>query len=102
LLAQLAAHYLVNAKRDDTQPRDSVARFHLGNGASLDQILPDADKYKRGRKQSAGVMVSYLYNLDKVEANHEAYARYRQVIASDNVLAQLNQTSNRAEINVNR
>ncbi len=86
-LAKLAAHYLINVKRDDTQPRDSVARFHLGNGASLDQILPDADKYKRGRKQSAGVMVSYLYNIDEVEANHEAYARYRQVIASDAVLA---------------
>ena len=85
-LAKLAAQYLVNVKRDDAQPCDSVARFHLGNGASLDQILPDADKYKRGRKQSAGVMVSYLYNLDKVEANHEAYARYRQVIASDEVL----------------
>jgi len=96
-LAQLAAHYLVNAKRDDTQPSDSVARFHLGNGASLDQILPDADKYKRGRKQSAGVMVSYLYNLDEVEANHEAYARYRQVIASDSVLSQLNRQIDRAE-----
>lgn len=88
-LSKLAAHYLVNVKRDDTQPSDSVARFHLGNGASLDQILPDADKYKRGRDQSAGVMVSYLYNLDKVEFNHEAYARYRQVIASDDVLISL-------------
>ena len=91
-LSKLAAHYLVNVKRDDTQPLDSVARFHLGNGASLDQILPDADKYKRGRKQSAGVMVSYLYNLDKVEANHEAYARYRQVIASDEVLVNVGET----------
>ncbi|MEE9335874.1 MAG: malonyl-CoA decarboxylase family protein [Granulosicoccaceae bacterium] len=91
-LSKLAAHYLVNAKSDDTQPLDSVARFHLGNGASLDQILPDADKYERGRKQSAGVMVSYLYNLDKVEANHEAYARYRQVIASNGILESLGGT----------
>jgi len=85
-LAALAAHYLVNEKRDDTLPQDAVARFHLGNGASLDQVLPDADKYKRGRKQSAGVMVSYLYDLDSVESNHEAFARFRQVIASADVL----------------
>jgi len=84
-LAKLAAHYLVNIKREDTQPQDSVARFHLGNGASLDQILPEADKYLRGRKQSAGVMVSYLYDLDVVETNHEAFARFRQVIASEAV-----------------
>ncbi len=90
-LTVLAAYYLTNVKREDTQPDDPVARFHLGNGASLDQILPDADKYKRGLERSAGVMVSYLYDLDKVEVNHEAYARYQQVIASDEIVKQLEQ-----------
>ncbi len=88
-LTVLAAHYLTNVKREDTQPDDPVARFHLGNGASLDQILPDADSYKPGLERSAGVMVSYLYDLDKVEVNHEAYARYQQVIASDEIVKQL-------------
>ncbi len=84
-LSYLTAYYLAKVKRDDSQPQDPVARFHLGNGASLDQILPDADRFDRGLKQSAGVMVSYLYDLKKVESNHEAYAHGREVITSDEV-----------------
>lgn len=83
LLQTLAARYLVLEKRHDDQPLDPVARFHLGNGAELDRILPRADLYKSGLKQSAGVMVSYLYDLDNVIENHEAYATDRVVVTSD-------------------
>ena len=38
-LSFLVAHYLRNEKRSDNLPMDPVARFHLGNGASLDIIL---------------------------------------------------------------
>jgi len=85
ILKELAAHYLVNEKRSDSQPLDPVARFHLGNGASLDNVFPQADLYEKGLKQSAGVMVSYLYNLDKVIANHEGYATDRKVVFSVDV-----------------
>lgn len=84
-IQQLVAHYLLQAKRSDEQPVDPVARFHLGNGAILDAVLPCADVFEKGIKQSAGVMVSYLYDLDQVDDNHEAYANSRTVIASDNV-----------------
>jgi len=89
MLARLVAHYLVVAKRDDGAPLDPVARFHLGNGASLDAVLPEADVFTRGRHQSAGAMVSYLYDLPRVTVNHESYASGRQVALSSEVRALL-------------
>jgi malonyl-CoA decarboxylase len=85
----LVAHYLQHEKRSDQLPLDPVARFHLGNGASLDDVLPGADVFRKGLAQSAGVMVSYLYDLDKVEDNHEAYANDQAVIVSPWVSALL-------------
>lgn len=85
ILEVIACRYLVLEKRKDRQPMDPVARFHLGNGAQLDRILPRADLYKKGLAQSAGVMVSYLYDLDKVIENHEGYATNREVVCSDQV-----------------
>ncbi len=85
----LVAHYLRNEKRSDNLPLDPVARFHLGNGASLDYVLPAADVHRKGLSQSAGVMVSYLYDLDKVEDNHEAYANECVVKVSPEVEALL-------------
>jgi malonyl-CoA decarboxylase len=35
-----------------------------------------------GMRRSAGLMVNYVYRLDDVERNHEAYARERRVIAA--------------------
>ncbi len=88
-LQRLVAHYLTQARRFDQQPVDPVARFHLGNGASLDAVLPGADLHEKGLSQSAGVMVSYLYDLDKVASNHELYANERTVQASQAVKALL-------------
>ncbi len=88
-LQQLVAHYLIQARRSDQQPVDPVARFHLGNGASLDAVLPGADMHEKGLAQSAGVMVSYLYDLDTVASNHELYANERSIDASQAVEALL-------------
>ena len=82
-LRRLVAHYLAREKRSDGQPLDPVARFHLGNGASLDDVLPGADVFRKALAQSAGAMVSYLYDLDRIEANHEVYAGSREVVLSD-------------------
>ncbi len=36
-------------------------------------------------RQSYGVMVNYLYDLDDIEKNHEAFAETRTVVASSAV-----------------
>jgi malonyl-CoA decarboxylase len=84
-LRAVVAHYLVKEQRADHLPIDPVARFHLGNGASLDAVIPSANVSRKGLEQSASAMVSYLYNLDKVEDNHEAYANNQTVIHSSEV-----------------
>ena len=73
-LSRLVARYLARSVREDGQPLDPVARFHLGNGASLDRVLPNADRFAKRLQASAGTMVSYLYDLDSIESNHERYA----------------------------
>jgi malonyl-CoA decarboxylase len=71
-LMKLCAHYLVKEKSGDLA-RDPVARFHLGNGARLHKMNWGADLTAKGRDQSGGIMVNYLYDLSKIEQNHEAY-----------------------------
>lgn len=56
-----------------------MARFHLANGAILHNINWAADVSRKGLAQSAGMMVNYLYELDAVEENHEAFVN-RQVV----------------------
>lgn len=80
-IAPLAAYYLVQAKQGD-EAADPVARFHLGNGASVERLNWLADPSERGLQQSAGMMVNYLYSLDDVEENHEFYLREQKVAAS--------------------
>jgi len=82
LVRALAAKYLIRVRGPNDEPLDPVARFHLGNGASLSQIVAAADLSAKGLNQSAGVMVSYLYDLGAIESNHESYANERRVTAS--------------------
>lgn len=80
-----AADYLLNAKRGGGQPLDPVARFHLGNGAIVHRVHADADISDKGRAQSAGTMVNYLYDLGKIAQNHERFATTQEVVASAEV-----------------
>lgn len=64
---------------------DPVARFHLGNGARLHKIHWGADMTVNGREQSGSIMVNYLYDLDKIEVNHEAYFDEGRISASKSV-----------------
>lgn len=50
-----------------------VAKFHLGNGAKLHQINWAGDLSRKGLRQSASLMVNYLYDLSSVEVNHERF-----------------------------
>jgi malonyl-CoA decarboxylase len=54
---------------------DPVARFHLDNGARLERLNVLADLSAKGAKQSFGLMVNYLYDLQKIEAHHEKFTR---------------------------
>jgi malonyl-CoA decarboxylase len=83
-LSRLVARYLVEEK-DGDRPLDPVARFHLGNGARLERINWLADTSPRGMKQSAGIMVNYLYEIASIEENHEAYTREGRVAMSNGV-----------------
>jgi len=49
------------------------AKFHLGNGAKLHQINWAGDLSRKGLRQSASLMVNYLYDLSAVEENHERF-----------------------------
>ena len=64
------------------RPIDAVARFHLGNGARLEQINFLGDTSEKGIRQAHGMMVNYLYDLEDIEKNHEAYAQNRAIAAS--------------------
>ena len=83
----LAAHYLLNAKGQDGLPFDSVARFHLGNGSIVHAVHADADTSDKGRTQSGGTMVNYLYDLHKVSQNHENFVTTKEVAATADVKA---------------
>jgi malonyl-CoA decarboxylase len=84
-LEPLAAHYFLRARTPKGRVIDSVARFHLGNGARLERINWLGDLSPKGLRESAGIMVNYLYRLDDIEKNHEAYANDGEVVASSAV-----------------
>jgi malonyl-CoA decarboxylase len=81
LLPRLCAHYLVNEK-SRSKPLDPVARFHIGNGARLEQINWMADASPNGLRQSAGLMVNYVYDRKQLARNHEAYEQRNEVAHS--------------------
>jgi malonyl-CoA decarboxylase len=81
-LAPLAGNYFLHARTGSGRVLDPVARFHLGNGARLERINPFGDLSEAALRQSHGLMVNYLYDLDDIEKNHEAYANRGEVVAS--------------------
>ncbi|MGE0256567.1 MAG: malonyl-CoA decarboxylase [Alphaproteobacteria bacterium] len=84
-LTRLCADYLLNARRGEKRARDPVAHFHISNGARVERLNWLGDRSPRGMKQSAGLMVNYLYRLDQIAENHEAYADSGEVAASSAV-----------------
>ncbi len=80
-LERLCAHYLVVAKNGVT-PLDSVARFHLANGARLERLNWAGDTSTTGLARSFGITANYVYRLADVEHNHEEYATSRRVVAA--------------------
>jgi malonyl-CoA decarboxylase len=51
-----------------------VAHFHLSNGARVERLNMLGDTSEKGAKESATLMVNYLYDPAKIEDWHEDYA----------------------------
>jgi len=82
-IIKLVTHYVINEKNEKGLPINEVSRFHLGNGAIVDNIIVNANISETGFKRSFGVMVNYLYELKNIEKNHEDYINNRKVIISN-------------------
>ena len=85
VLMRLAAQYFLKARTGRGTPPDPVARFHLGNGARLEQLDFLGDPSPKGLAASYGLMVNYLYDPKTIERHHEAYANKGEVAASQAV-----------------
>jgi malonyl-CoA decarboxylase len=74
VLVRLGAGYLLNATaRSGKRARDPVAHFHLSNGARVERINGRGDVSDKGLRESAGLMVNYLYDPARIEDYHEEY-----------------------------
>jgi malonyl-CoA decarboxylase len=87
-LMRLCARYLTCSPSAGSRI-DPVARFHLGNGARLEQINWFGNTASRAIQESFGIMVNYLYDHDSIEANHEAFVHDGTIVRSPEVDALL-------------
>ncbi len=81
-LLALGAYFLLRAQNDNGMPLDPVARFHLGNGATLERINWLGDVSAKGLSQSAGLLVNYRYDLKRIVENHEAFQNEGRIVCS--------------------
>ncbi|MGL9759168.1 MAG: malonyl-CoA decarboxylase [Wolbachia sp.] len=88
-LLKLCTHYLLKLKSNNGSAYDPVAHFHLSNGASIKQLNWMADTSEKGISQSAGMMVNYLYELPKIDNNHENYMVNKVISCSKKVSSML-------------
>ena len=84
-IKRLVAHYLINEKTKSKKPLNPVSRFHLGNGASIHNILINGNASDYGYKESFGIMVNYSYQLDKLEKIHEEFITKGIISYSDKI-----------------
>ena len=91
-LMRLAAEFIANERRSSNNPQvaneravDSVAHFHLSNGAQLDRINWWANPTVTGWERSLGMMVNYRYEPDRIEQRHDDYAATGTAPLSDDV-----------------
>jgi malonyl-CoA decarboxylase len=86
VLLRAAATYLLQAKgRDGKRALDPVAHFHLSNGARMEQLNWMGDTSAKGIRNSVGLMINYLYPLDRIERYHEDYSGSGKIAVSSSV-----------------
>ena len=73
MLTRLAARYLLTESQGK-RALDPVAHFHLSNGARVERLTMLADTSEKGVKESATLMVNYVYDPAKIEEYHEEYS----------------------------
>ena len=83
-IKKLVAHYLINEKINN-KPLNPVSRFHLGNGASIHNIIINGNISDYGYKESFGIMVNYGYQLEKLEKIHEDFITKGIISYSDKI-----------------
>lgn len=71
----MAARYFTKARTRSGAPRDPVARFHLGNGAAAWRVNWPGDRSDGALTRAHGLMINYLYEPARIEAQHEAFIR---------------------------
>ncbi|HEY1775760.1 MAG TPA: malonyl-CoA decarboxylase family protein [Solirubrobacteraceae bacterium] len=76
-MSVLALAYLTKVKSQGSAV-DPVAHFHLSNGARIERINLRSDMGKHAAA-SCGVMVNYLYDVARLEPNHENYVERGQI-----------------------
>lgn len=86
ILMKACAKYLLHVKRGE-EPADAVARFHLSNGARIEQLNWLGDVSTQRMRQSYGMLVNYVYDRRAVIKNHEAYVAKAQIAVSSQVNA---------------
>ena len=84
-LESAMARYILISDRLDMAANDPVARFHLGNGATVHRFNYLGDTSDNGITQSAGMMINYLYELNTIDVNHENYANTKEIVADDSI-----------------
>jgi len=92
-MMKICARYLTQIKRRNTIDQcapttlDPVAHFHLSNGARMEALNWMGDRSTKGLKQSAGLMINYLYKHSDIEKNHENYKAKGTVAMSSSMRA---------------
>ena len=86
-LEHLALAYLTQV-RQKGKSYDSVANFHLSNGARVERINAFGNLRPYGLKASYGLTVNYRYLPAELEENHERFVR-GEIQVSNGLLAEL-------------
>ena len=84
-ICRIALNYLANVKNELGFPINDVCRFHLKNGAEIDDIVVNGNVSEVGFKRSFGVMVNYNYELKSIEQNHQEYVNDKKVNISKKI-----------------
>ena len=84
-LLRAARHYLTEARIGGGVSACPVAHFHASNGAVLGRINWMGDSSPKGLRQSAGIMVNYVYDPKQYEKAQQAYVQRGQLKVSKEV-----------------
>ncbi|HEX7004606.1 MAG TPA: malonyl-CoA decarboxylase [Trueperaceae bacterium] len=92
-LMRLCTHYLLHERNQVGKPRDPVERFHIFNGAKVERLNWLADTSEKGLAESFGMMVNYLYEIDRLEENYELF--FAGEVAASNAILKLDRSDRR-------